>query len=54
MLEVFGDREIMIGREMTKKFEEKIRGKISEIIPLLEKRSLKGEMVVVVPGAENK
>ncbi len=35
MLEVFGDREILIGRELTKKFEEKLRGRISEVIELI-------------------
>jgi 16S rRNA (cytidine1402-2'-O)-methyltransferase len=50
MLEAFGDREIFIGRELTKKFEEKMRGKISEIIELLKNRTIKGEMVVVVSG----
>ena len=48
MLEVLGDREICICRELTKKFEEYIKGNISEIIPICE--SLKGEMVIVVKG----
>ena len=48
MLEVFGDRQICLCRELTKKFEEYIRGNISEIIPICE--SLKGEMVLVVQG----
>lgn len=50
MLEAFGDREIFVGRELTKKFEEKMRAKISEIISALENRSIKGEIVIVVPG----
>ena len=48
MLEVFGDRKVCLCRELTKKFEEYIRGTISEIIPICE--SLKGEMVLVVEG----
>lgn len=48
MLDIFGDREICLCRELTKKFEEYIRGNISEIIPICE--SLKGEMVLVVKG----
>jgi 16S rRNA (cytidine1402-2'-O)-methyltransferase len=52
MLEVFGDREILIARELTKKFEEKIRGRISEVISAIQGRSLKGELVVVVPGRD--
>jgi 16S rRNA (cytidine1402-2'-O)-methyltransferase len=50
MLELLGDRLIFIGRELTKKFEEKLRGKISALLPLLEKRALRGEIVIVVPG----
>lgn len=48
MLDVFGDRKVCLCRELTKKFEEYIRGTISEIIPICE--SLKGEMVLVVEG----
>jgi len=49
MLDVLGDRYICLARELTKKFEEFIRGNISEIIPLCD--SLKGEMVIVCEGA---
>jgi len=49
MLEVLGDREISIGRELTKIHEEFIRGKISEVKEILNQ---KGEMVIVVQGAE--
>ena len=51
MLEIFGDREIALCREITKKHEEIIRGKISEIIDVSEE--LKGEMVIVVSGNIN-
>jgi len=46
--EVFGDRNISISREISKRYEEVYRGKISEIIPLMV--DVKGEMVVVVEG----
>lgn len=48
MLEVFGDRKICICRELTKIHEEYARGKISELIPLVD--SMKGEFVIVVEG----
>ena len=48
MLEVLGDRYIVISRELTKKYEEIIRGNISEI--LADTSLLKGEMVVLVSG----
>ena len=51
---VFGDREISISREITKKFEETIRGKISEIIEHFTKFNPKGEFVLVISGAEEK
>lgn len=47
-LEVFGDRQISLCRELTKKHEEFLRGKISELLNLEEE--LKGEMVLVVEG----
>lgn len=50
MIEIFADRKIVLVRELTKKFEETIRGKISEIIEILEKRELKGEIVLIVEG----
>lgn len=48
MLEVFGDRNISISREITKKFESIYRGKISEVIEIVPE---KGEFVIVVEGA---
>ncbi|MEO0087579.1 MAG: 16S rRNA (cytidine(1402)-2'-O)-methyltransferase [candidate division WOR-3 bacterium] len=56
-LEIFGDREIALCRELTKKFEEVLRGKISEIIEILKKRlekqeRIKGEIVLIVKGKE--
>ena len=48
LFSVFGDREIALAREITKKFEEVIRGNISEIIEVAD--TLKGEMVVVCSG----
>ncbi|MEC7381138.1 MAG: 16S rRNA (cytidine(1402)-2'-O)-methyltransferase [Pseudomonadota bacterium] len=51
LLSILGNREISICREMTKKFEEVITGRIEDILPILEKRALKGEIVIVV-GAQ--
>lgn len=49
MLEYFGDRDMALCRELTKKHEEIIRGKISEIVEIVD--TLKGEMVLVVEGS---
>ncbi len=50
MLQILGDRYICLSRELTKKFEEHIRGKISEILKI---DNLKGEMVLIVSGAKD-
>ena len=47
ILEVFGDRRCVIARELTKTYEEYIRGSIKE---LLEIDSIKGEIVLIVDG----
>lgn len=41
------DREVIVCRELTKKFETIYRGKISEIIPQIEKQKL-GEFVIII------
>lgn len=51
MLEVLGDRQISISREISKIHEEIIRGKISDCIGELE--VIKGEFVIVVSGCSD-
>ena len=46
--EVFSDGRVVLARELTKKFEEFLRGTAGELLEVLQKRSLKGEFVVVV------
>ena len=48
LLQVFGDRKIVLCREISKKYEEAIRGTVSEVLEITD--TLKGEMVVVVEG----
>ena len=48
--EVFPERGVVLARELTKKFEEFLRGKPAELLELIRKRSLKGEFVVLVEG----
>ena len=51
LAEVFGsERKASLSREITKKFEETLRGTLSEIHKISETRNLKGEMVLVVEG----
>ena len=50
--EVFPERSVVLARELTKKFEEYLRGKPAELLEASRKRSLKGEFVVMVGAAE--
>ena len=48
LLLVFGNRNICLCREISKRYEEAIRGTIEEVLEISD--TLKGEMVVVVEG----
>ncbi len=48
ILAILGDRDIVIARELTKKFEEVLRGKTSELLGRILTRALKGEFVIVI------
>ncbi len=54
MLEIWGDREIVIARELTKKYEEIIRGKLSQILTEISTMEIKGEITLVVQGGTKK
>jgi 16S rRNA (cytidine1402-2'-O)-methyltransferase len=46
--EVFPERQVVLARELTKKFEEFLRGKPAELLVLTQKRTLKGEFVILI------
>ncbi len=49
--EYFGaDRQACVSRELTKIYEENVRGTLSEIIANFAKRTVKGEIVIVLSG----
>lgn len=52
--DILGDRYVVVARELTKIFEETIKGKLSEILtnPLISE--CKGELVVIISGKEVK
>lgn len=52
MLACYGDRQVVLVRELTKLFEEYQRGAISEILSYLEETPLKGECLLIVAGAQ--
>jgi len=50
----FGDRKVVVARELTKKFEEIVRGSVESVILELGKKQPKGEYVIVVDGNQNR
>jgi 16S rRNA (cytidine1402-2'-O)-methyltransferase len=49
--EYLGNRNVAVARELTKKFEEIVRGPIQFVRSELEKREPRGEYVVIIAGA---
>lgn len=47
----FGNRSVVVARELTKKFEEIVRGSVQSVLAELEKKQPRGEYVVIVEGA---
>ena len=51
LAEVFGaERKVSVSRELTKKFEQTVRGTISEVLDHFREHEPKGEFVIVVAG----
>ena len=53
ILEIIGDRPAVLCRELTKIHEEKIRGTLSSLLDLLNRKKLKGECVLLI-GKDDK
>ena len=55
ILELLGNRRVVVARELTKLNEEILRGKVEDIIPLLElKKTIKGEITLLIEGLTRK
>ncbi len=54
MLDVWGERKIVIARELTKMYEEIIRGKLSQVLTEISTKEIKGEITLVVQGGIKK
>ena len=49
-----GDREIMVARELTKKFEEHVGNNINEVIEFFNSKNVIGEITIVLKGINKK
>jgi 16S rRNA (cytidine1402-2'-O)-methyltransferase len=47
----FGERNVVVARELTKKFEEIVRGPVSSVLEELCRKQTRGEYVLIVEGA---
>ena len=48
LAEVFPNRQVVLARELTQKFEEYLRGTATELCTRTQERRLKGEFVVLI------
>jgi len=49
--EAWGDRPASVSRELTKKFEETVRGRLSKLIEHFSTHPVRGEFVLVIAGS---
>lgn len=51
--EIFGDRRMVLARELTKIHEEFLRGRISEVIGEVSRREIRGEVTLIIEGCSD-
>lgn len=51
VLEVFGERQVVVARELSKIYEEFVRGSVSEVLALFADQEIRGELVVLIAPA---
>jgi 16S rRNA (cytidine1402-2'-O)-methyltransferase len=54
IFDILGDREMVLVRELTKIYEEILRGRVSEIQGQIVGRNIKGEITLVISGKTRK
>jgi len=54
ILSILGDREMVLTRELTKIYEEVLRGNVTEIKEQIGERKLKGEITLIISGKTRK
>ncbi|RKQ33014.1 16S rRNA (cytidine(1402)-2'-O)-methyltransferase [Oceanobacillus halophilus] len=50
LYKILGNRKVVAARELTKRFEEFVRGTLEELIEWIDNRELKGEFCLVIEG----
>jgi 16S rRNA (cytidine1402-2'-O)-methyltransferase len=53
LLDICGERKIVIAREITKVYEEIVRGRISEVLSLFKDKQIKGEVTIMLEGSQD-
>jgi 16S rRNA (cytidine1402-2'-O)-methyltransferase len=53
MLEILGDRRMALCRELTKRYEEFIRGNLTEIIGWANEDEIRGEFCLIIEGSKD-
>lgn len=54
IIQIFGDRDAVMARELTKIYEEVVRGKLSEISKKLVEKPARGEVTLIISGNAEK
>ena len=52
MEEILGNRQISVSRELTKMYEETLRGTIKEVLDKFEEKRPRGEFVLIIQGKD--
>jgi 16S rRNA (cytidine1402-2'-O)-methyltransferase len=50
-LDIYGERWVVVARELTKLYEEVMRGPLSEVLKTLSERKIKGEFTVLISSS---
>lgn len=50
--EVFGDRKATLARELTKRYEEFVRGNLEELVQWANEEEVRGEFCIIVDGSD--